>query len=87
MQGDMVSGVLLPLILGFIMFSLGLGLTPGDFRRILAQPRALLVGVLCHFVLLPLACLAMLKLWGLGGAFAVGFMILAACPTGPRPTC
>lgn len=82
MQGDMVSGVLLPLILGFIMFSLGLGLTPGDFRRILAQPRALLVGVLCHFVLLPLACLAMLGLWGLGGAFAVGFMILAACPTG-----
>lgn len=82
MQGDMVSGVLLPLILGFIMFSLGLGLTPGDFRRILAQPRALLVGVVCHFVLLPLACLLMLELWGIGGAFAVGFMILAACPTG-----
>jgi len=36
MQGDIVSGVLLPLILGFIMFSLGLGLTPVDFRRILA---------------------------------------------------
>ena len=27
MQGDIVSGVLLPLILAFIMFSLGLGLT------------------------------------------------------------
>ena len=27
MQGDIVSSVLLPLILGFIMFSLGLGLT------------------------------------------------------------
>lgn len=82
MQGDIVSGVLLPLILAFIMFSLGLGLTLGDFRRIFSQPRALLVGVLCHFVLLPLACYLMLSVWGMGGAFAVGFMILAACPTG-----
>ena len=82
MQGDIVSGVLLPLILGFIMFSLGLGLTPVDFRRILAQPRALLVGVVCHFVLLPLVCYLMLKTLGITGVFAVGFMILAACPTG-----
>jgi len=82
MQGDIVSGVLLPLILGFIMFSLGLGLTPVDFRRILAQPRALLVGVVCHLVLLPLVCYLMLKTLGITGVFAVGFMILAACPTG-----
>ncbi|MDT8990288.1 bile acid:sodium symporter family protein [Curvibacter sp. APW13] len=82
MQGDIVSSVLLPLILGFIMFSLGLGLTPADFRRILAQPRALLVGVVCHFVLLPLVCYAMLVTLGITGVFAVGFMILAACPTG-----
>ncbi|WP_119966541.1 bile acid:sodium symporter family protein [Simplicispira lacusdiani] len=82
MQGDLVSSVLLPLILAFIMFSLGLGLTPADFRRILAQPRALLVGVACHFVLLPLACYLMLTLLGMGGVFAVGFMVLAACPTG-----
>ncbi len=67
MQGDLVSSVLLPLILGFIMFSLGLGLTLGDFKRILVQPKALMVGVVCHFVLLPLVCLAMLKLVGMGG--------------------
>lgn len=82
MQGDIVSGVLLPLILAFIMFSLGLGLTTTDFRRILQQPRALLVGVVCHFVLLPLVCYLMLQSMGVTGVFAVGFMILAACPTG-----
>lgn len=82
MQGDIASLVLLPLILAFIMFSLGLGLVAGDFVRIARQPRALLVGVVCHFVLLPLVCLAMLKVAGVGGVFAVGFMILAACPTG-----
>ena len=82
MPGDLISIVLLPLILAFIMFSLGLGLTLGDFRRILVQPKALMVGVVCHFVLLPLVCFAMLKLVGMGGALAVGFMIVAACPTG-----
>lgn len=82
MQGDFVSSFLLPASLAFIMFSLGLGLTPPDFVRIVRQPRALLVGVLCHFILLPLACFAMIKFAGITGAFAVGFMILAACPTG-----
>jgi BASS family bile acid:Na+ symporter len=64
------------------MFALGLGLTPADFGRIVRQPRALLVGVLCHFILLPLVCFAMIKLSGMAGVFAVGFMILAASPTG-----
>lgn len=82
MQGDLISGVLLPLILAFIMFSLGLGLTVGDFQRVFTQPRALLVGVVSHFVLLPLACFLLLSAWGMTGVFAVGFMILAACPTG-----
>jgi BASS family bile acid:Na+ symporter len=82
MSGDFVTSVLLPAILACIMFSLGLGLTVDDFSRIVRQPRALLIGILCHFVLLPLACFGLIKLFGLSGAFAVGFMILAACPTG-----
>jgi bile acid:Na+ symporter, BASS family len=82
MDGDIVTSILLPGILAFIMFSLGLGLTVADFARIVRQPRALLVGVFCHFVLLPVACCVLLKLVGLTGTFAIGFMILAACPTG-----
>lgn len=82
MQSDAVSGVLLPLVLAFIMFSLGLGLTVGDFRRIVGQPKALLVGLLCHFVLLPLVAYGLVTFAGLTGALAVGFMIIAACPTG-----
>lgn len=82
MEGDIVTSILLPGILAFIMFSLGLGLTVEDFVRIVRQPRALLVGVLCHFVLLPLVCFLLLKAVGITGIFAIGFMILAACPTG-----
>ena len=82
MQGDLFSSLLLPLSLALIMFSLGLGLTPADFGRIVRQPRALLVGVVCHFILLPLVCFVMIKISGMAGVFAVGFMILAASPTG-----
>lgn len=82
MQGDFVTGVLLPLILAFIMYALGLGLTHWDFRRIVQQPRALIVGVLSQFLLLPVLCYLLLQAFGMTGVFAVGFMILAACPTG-----
>ena len=82
MQSDALSGVLLPLALAFIMFSLGLGLRVDDFRRILRQPKALVVGAVCHFVLLPLVAYLLIRATGLTGAFAVGFMIVAACPTG-----
>jgi BASS family bile acid:Na+ symporter len=82
MQGTGLASVILPLGLAFIMFALGLGLTAEDFRRIVRQPLALLVGMLCHFVLLPLVAFALVKMAGITGAFAVGFMLVAACPTG-----
>lgn len=82
MSSNLASSILLPASLAFIMFSLGLGLTVNDFVRILRQPKALLVGILCHFVLLPLVCYGLVQAAGVTGAFAVGFMILAACPTG-----
>lgn len=82
MQSDAISGVLLPLVLAFIMFSLGLGLSGNDFRNILRQPRALLIGVFCHFLLLPLVAFGLVTAWGITGAFAVGFILVAACPTG-----
>jgi BASS family bile acid:Na+ symporter len=82
MQGDLITQVGLPAGLMLIMFSLGVGLVVADFRRVFAYPRAFLVGVLCHFILLPLVAFLAMKAWGFTGAIAAGFMILAACPTG-----
>jgi bile acid:Na+ symporter, BASS family len=66
----------------FIMFSLGMGLTLLEFKRVFASPRAFLAGIVCHFILLPLVVFAIVKVFGVTGALAVGFMIIAACPTG-----
>lgn len=73
---------LLPLGLAFIMFSLGIGLQPANFRRVLSTPRAIGIGLLMQVLGLPLLAFALLKLFGIGGDMAVGVMILAACPGG-----
>lgn len=82
MRGDVVSSLILPLGLAFIMFGLGTGLTCADFERVFRYPRAFSVGVLCHFVLLPLVGYVVVTFFNITGAMAVGYMLIAACPTG-----
>ena len=41
---NIVTDVILPLALAFIMFVLGLGLTGADFLRVIKQPRDFFVG-------------------------------------------
>jgi BASS family bile acid:Na+ symporter len=72
----------LPLGLAFMMFSLGLGLSAGDFLRVLRRPRAVLTGAIAQLVLLPLTALALVTLAGLDPVLSVGVMILAFSPGG-----
>lgn len=78
----MIIKVLLPLILAFIMFSLGLGLKGSDFSRVLKFPTAFCAGLLNQVILLPLVALGLAMAFGLEPIFAVGLMILAMCPGG-----
>ena len=78
----MIVKVLLPLILAFIMFSLGLGLRGRDFSRVWKFPVAFGVGLLNQVVLLPLVALGLAHAFGLSSMFAIGLMILALCPGG-----
>lgn len=78
----MIVKILLPIILAFIMFSLGLGLKVSDFTRVLKFPIAFGAGLLNQVVLLPVIALALAHAFGLSDVFAVGLMILALCPGG-----
>ena len=78
----MIVKVALPLILAFIMFSLGLGLGRQDFARVLKYPKAFGTGILNQLVLLPLIAFGLVKAFGLSGELAVGVMILSFCPGG-----
>ncbi len=77
-----VTNVVLPLALAFIMFSLGLGLTLGDFARVARQPKDFLAGLISQVVLLPLIGFALVTIWPVSPEIALGVMIIAAAPGG-----
>ena len=79
---DVIIALLLPLAVVVIMFSLGLGLTFADFRRIVERPRAFRIGALNQILLLPVIAYFVILIFGFTAETAVGFMILAACPGG-----
>lgn len=72
----------LPLVLGVIMLGLGLGLTPADFRRVVAYPKAALIALGCQIIVLPLLCFGLVSALGLRPELAFGMMLLAASPGG-----
>ena len=77
-----VTDILLPLALAFIMFALGLGLTFADFARVARQPRDFLIGAASQLVLLPAVAWLLVGLWSLPPELALGVMIIAAAPGG-----
>lgn len=77
-----VIGVLLPLALAVIMFAVGITLVPADFTRLLAQPRAVVAGLVGQLVVLPAAAWGLAIAWQLPPEMAAGLVIVAACPGG-----
>ena len=79
---NIVTDVILPLALAFIMFALGLGLTGTDFLRVIKQPRDFFVGTFSQIILLPIIAFILVKLWPISPELAIGVMIIAAAPGG-----
>ncbi len=82
MQGSVVTQVVLPIALFVVMLGMGLSLRPADFARVAKFPKALLIGIGCQMVLLPLVGLGVLSVVSLTPALAVGLLVLAFCPGG-----
>ena len=79
---NIVTDVILPLALAFIMFALGLGLTGADFLRVVKQPRDFFVGTFSQIILLPIIAFILVKLFSVSPELAIGVMIIAAAPGG-----
>ena len=79
---DILVNVVLPLSLAIIMLSLGVGLTPTDFRRVAERGWVFAVGAVCQIVLIPIVAYIVIVVFSLSGAIAAGVMLLAFCPGG-----
>jgi len=64
------------------MFELGLNLKIQDFALIFKKPKAVIVGLLGQVILLPLVAFAICKIFGVGGEFFIGIILIACCPGG-----
>ncbi len=72
----------LPIALAIIMFGMGLGLTVADFTRVFRKPKAFLLGTFLQVISLPVLAFILVSVFPMAAPFAVGIMILAACPGG-----
>ena len=76
------SLVALNFILAFVMFGVALDMRWADFRGITAAPRAVLIGMLSQFLLLPAAAWALTMLLRPQPSIALGLILVACCPGG-----
>ncbi|MEM9487102.1 MAG: bile acid:sodium symporter family protein [Cyanobacteria bacterium P01_F01_bin.116] len=83
MESSFLTAVFLPLALFIIMLGMGLGLTLDDFKRILIEPKAVILGLIAQLILLPFVGFVLISFFSPRPEIAVGVMILAACPGGP----
>ena len=71
-----------PLILAFIMFSLGVGLSIKDFERVIKQPKDFFVGAFSQVILFPIFALTLALVFPIPLELKVGLILLAAAPGG-----
>ncbi|MGI2168899.1 bile acid:sodium symporter family protein [Shewanella sp. MF05960] len=82
MTGSIITEILLPLALAFIMFGMGLSLTRFDFLRLWQTPAPIVTGFFGQIIALPLLAFGICLAMDLSMPMAIGLMILAACPGG-----
>ena len=77
-----VSGQTQTVVLGIIMLSMGLTLTPEDFKNLATRPLDICIGTLAQFTVMPLVAYLLWHTFGLPPALAVGIMLVGCCPGG-----
>ncbi len=82
----MIIDVVLPAALAVIMFTLGLGLTIEDFRRVFVFPRGVSIGLVNLVLISPLLAFLIADLLNLDPAMALGLVLLGASPGGTLAT-
>ena len=76
-----LSGLIIPL-LQIIMFGMGTELSLKDFANVLRMPKGIIVGVVCHYIIMPLVGFAVAKAFNFPNEIAAGIILVGCCPSG-----
>ncbi|MGA9288700.1 MAG: bile acid:sodium symporter family protein [Anaerobacillus sp.] len=70
------------ILLGIIMFGMGMTLSGDDFKEVLKQPKSVAIGVAAQFIIMPLLAYGLAILFQLPPDVAVGVILVGCCPGG-----
>ncbi len=73
--------LIVPLI-QLIMFGMGATLTLSDFTRVLKMPRAICIGIILQFSIMPLLGFTLAMGFGFEASVAAGVILIGSCPGG-----
>ncbi len=69
-------------LLTAVMFMMGLTLTQKDFKRISKEPKAVFIGVLLQFLLMPVLALTLAGMLQLSNQLTAGMVLVGSCAGG-----
>src|SRR5690606_15367277 len=72
----------IPWMLGLIMFGMGMTMTLGDFKSVLQSPKAVAIGVVAQFLVMPGLAFLLCQLFRLPAEIAFGVILVGCCPGG-----
>lgn len=72
----------IPYLLGIVMLGMGLTLTFKDFGEVTRNPKAVIIGVISQFVVMPLIAFTLAKAFQLPADLAIGVILVGCCPGG-----
>jgi BASS family bile acid:Na+ symporter len=80
--GDFKLSALIVPLLQIIMFGMGTELSLKDFARVIKIPKGIIVGIVCHYTIMPLVGFAVAHLFNFPGEIAAGIILVGCCPSG-----
>ncbi|MCA0987376.1 bile acid:sodium symporter family protein [Guptibacillus algicola] len=75
-------GSYITILLGVVMFGMGLTLKPVDFKLVLRKPVPVIIGVAAQFIIMPLFALLLAIVFQLPAELAAGLVLLGSVPGG-----
>src|SRR3954447_9961375 len=76
-----LSALIIPL-LQIIMFGMGTELSLKDSAQVLRMPKGIIVGIVCHYTLMPLIGFTVASMFHFPGEIAAGIILVGCCPSG-----
>ena len=80
--GDFKLSALIVPLLQIIMFGMGTELSLKDFARVLRMPKGIIVGIICHYTIMPLIGFAVAHAFNFPSEIAAGIILVGCCPSG-----